>query len=283
MTRRAVEAAGAGVRLVGWVDGGGAPVLLLHGGPGLSYDYMDGLAAELLGGYAVATYQQRGLAPSSEEGPFAVSDHVADIGLVLDALGWERAVLVGHSWGGHLALAAAVTVPDRLHGVLAVDTWGAVGDGGGQEFEQELMARTPPDDARRIAEIDARGERGEGTVDDALAGLQLLWPAYFARREDAPPMPAIRLGGACYLDTMESATRGLGSLEAALPSIRVPVGFVAGAGSPMPVSASTDVAERIRGSWVDVVPDAGHFVWMDVPGRVRGALDRLTRRYETGS
>lgn len=283
MSRRPVVADGDGVRLAGWVEGDGLPVLLLHGGPGLSYDYLDGMAADLGDGYLVASYQQRGLSPSSEDGPFRVADHVSDVRLVLDALGWERAVLLGHSWGGHLALHAAVALPERVGGVLAVDTFGAVGDGGSEEFEAAVLARTPEADRQRLAEIEALEERGEATAEHGLESLRLIWPAYFATREAAPPMPEIRLGGPCYLETMESASRELPALEAALPGITTPVGFLRGAGSPMPAAASTAAADRIEGAWVESLEGAGHFVWLDRPGCVRAAVDRLVRRGETGS
>lgn len=283
MNRRSIHAVGDGVRITGWIQGAGVPVLLLHGGPGLSFDYLDGMAADLGDGYEVACYQQRGLSPSSEDGPFRVADHVSDVRLVLDALDWERTVLVGHSWGGHLALHAALALPERVAGVLAVDTFGAVGDGGSQEFGAAIAARTPADDLARVAEIDAMQERGEATVEDALEGLRLIWPAYFATREAAPEMPVIRLGGPCYLETTTSATAELPCLESRLSEIRAPVGFLRGAGSPMPATASTDAAERIPGAWVVSVEDAGHFPWMDVPGSVRAALHRLVHEDQTGS
>ncbi len=116
--------------LGGWVQGDGPPVLLLRGGPGLGFEYLEGLADELAEGWAVAAYQQRGLPPSSTAGPYAVADHVADARRVLDALGWDRAVVVGHSWGGHLALHVAAALPERTAAVLAVDPLGAVGDSG---------------------------------------------------------------------------------------------------------------------------------------------------------
>ena len=64
--------------LVGWVQATGSPVLLPHGGPGFFYRYMDALASELGAGYQIACYQQRGLAPSSTEGPFTVESAVAE-------------------------------------------------------------------------------------------------------------------------------------------------------------------------------------------------------------
>src|SRR5206468_16741 len=83
--------------------------LLLHGGPAMS-DYM-GLLAPELDGWQAIRYQQRGLPPSAETGPFTVEQHVADAVAVLDELGVDRAVALGHSWGGHLALHLAVAHP----------------------------------------------------------------------------------------------------------------------------------------------------------------------------
>src|SRR3954453_8078432 len=129
MERASFAAEVPGGRLCGWTAGDGAPVLLLHGGPGMNYRYLDWLADELGSGFALAAYQQRGLAPSTEEGPFAVEREGADALAVLEALGGERAWVVGHSWGGHLLLHLALAAPERLHGGLAVDPLGGVGDG----------------------------------------------------------------------------------------------------------------------------------------------------------
>src|ERR1051325_195109 len=93
--------------------GSGPPVLLLHGGPGMGFDYLEDLASELAEENDVAWYQQRGLAPSAIGGPYTVATDVDDARRVLDALGWEKAYVVGHSWGGHLALHVAEALPDR--------------------------------------------------------------------------------------------------------------------------------------------------------------------------
>ena len=63
--------------LGGWRAGTGPRVLLLHGGPGLDFGYMDELAEELGDRFELAAYQQRGLAPSTTEGPFEVAREVA--------------------------------------------------------------------------------------------------------------------------------------------------------------------------------------------------------------
>ena len=275
VTRRDFRAAVSGGDLAGWVQGSGRRILLLHGGPGLSFDYLDPLAEELGDGYEVAAYQQRGLAPTTARGPYDVNTQVADVAHVLDALGWDRAFVVGHSWGGHLATHVAVGLADRLDGVLIVDPLGAVGDGGEKEFEAALSARTPADVRTRAEELDEQAMRGEGTEDQMLESLRLIWPAYFPSWDAAPPMPDMTGSVEAYSQTFESIHELLPALEAALPTVRVPVGFVAGASSPMPVSASTDSAALIPGAWVEIVEGAGHFPWYDVPGSVRRALERL--------
>jgi len=75
---------------------------------------------------------------------------------------------------------------------------------------------------------------------------------------------------------VQSINADLPKVEAGLPGIRVPVGFVHGSRSPMPLESSTDAAERIPGAWVDVVEGGGHFIWVEAPGAVRASLRRLT-------
>jgi pimeloyl-ACP methyl ester carboxylesterase len=262
--------------IAGLRAGDGPPVLLLHGGPGLGFDYLRDLADELAEENDVAWYQQRGQAPSAVDGPHTVATDVEDARRVLDALGWETAYVVGHSWGGHLALHVAEAMPDRVRGVLSVDPLGAIGDGRWPEFDEEIFRRTPESVRARARELDEL-ER-QGRADDALAleGMRLVWPAYFADPEAAPPMPELRMASGRSAQMVQSINAELPKLEAGLPQIRVPVGFVHGSRSPMPLEASTDAAERIAGAWVEVVEGAGHFIWVEAPGAVRASLLRLT-------
>jgi pimeloyl-ACP methyl ester carboxylesterase len=256
--------------------GSGPPVLLLHGGPGLGFDYLRDLAEELADENDVVWYQQRGLAPSAAEGPYTVATDVGDARRVLDELGWDEAYVVGHSWGGHLALHVAEALPERLLGVLSVDPLGAVGDGRWPEFDAEIFRRTPEAVRARARELDELASRGAADDELALESMRLVWAAYFADPEAAPPMPELRIASERSAEMGRSIMAELPALEAGLGRIRVPVGFVHGSRSPMPLATSTDAAERIPGAWVDVVDGAGHFVWVEAPGAVRASLRRLT-------
>ena len=94
-------------------DSDGPPALVLHGGPGMGAENVIGLIEELDGLFETALPQQRGLTPSTLEGPRDVETHVADEIAVLDHLGWERAWLIGHSWERTLGC----TSPSRTPGV----------------------------------------------------------------------------------------------------------------------------------------------------------------------
>jgi pimeloyl-ACP methyl ester carboxylesterase len=265
-----------GPLIAGGRAGSGPPVLLIHGGPGLGFEYLRELADELAEENDVAWYQQRGQEPSAVGGPYTVAADVEDARRVLDALGWPRAYVVGHSWGGHLALHVAEAMPERLLGVLAVDPLGSIGDGRWPEFDEAMFRRTPEAVRDRARELDELSTAGEIDDELALEGLRLVWPAYFADPDSAPPMPELRVSTARSAEMVPSILAELPALEAGLPQVRVPVGFVHGSRSPMPLGASTDAAERIPGAWVEVVEGAGHFIWVEAPGAVRVSLRRLT-------
>jgi len=256
--------------------GAGAPVLILHGGPGLS-DYTGPLAAELDDAFAVIRYQQRGLAPSTTSGPFDVDRHVADAIAVLDAAGAGRAYVIGHSWGGHLAMHLAARHQDRLLGLVVVDPLGAVPDGGESDLGRILAERIPPDRAARAQELDERAMAGEGTVQDALEGLAIVWPGYFSSPAQAPPMPPLGLSLDCYAGTFASIHQHFEdrTLERSLPSLKIPAVFVLGAASPIPPRHGVASAALIPGARHVIEDDCGHFIWLERPGSVRRALQNL--------
>jgi proline iminopeptidase len=266
----------AGGELCVWREGSGPPHLLLHGGPGLS-DYTETLVGELDDTFTVYRYQQRGLAPSTTSGPFDIETHVADAVAVLDGVGVERTYVVGHSWGGHLAMHLAVHHPNRLLGLVCLDPLGAVSDGGEADMERLLTERTSPEGMARALQLDRRAMAGEGTPEDALEGLAILWPGYFSPSSDVPPMPAIKMSIPCYAGTFDSIHEhfALGTLQRLLPDLTLPTFFLLGADSPIPPEHGIASAALIPNSHDEVLDGCGHFIWLESPGSVRRVLDAV--------
>jgi pimeloyl-ACP methyl ester carboxylesterase len=265
-----------GGTLAGWVVGEGLPVLLLHGGPGLRYDYMEPLVGELQTDFRVAVFQQRGLEPSTQEGPFTIDQAIEDVVCVLDALGWSVALVVGHSWGGHLAFRLAAAHPDRLLGMLAVEALGIVGDGGRSAFNAEILSRAPQAGRQRVLELEELEKTRELTEEEQLEERQIIWPSYFADPEHVPPVPPYVISRDAYMGLTAELSQGTDEVAAALATGAVRYGVLAGAASPFPWGqAARASAELSPNAFLEVVPSAGHFVWHEAPGAVRAALQRL--------
>ena len=265
----------AGGTIIAWQQGEGPHVLVLHGGPGMS-DYTESLAAELEDGYTVTRYQQRGVGPSTTEGPFNVETHMADAIAVMDSAGIDKAYLVGHSWGGHLALHLAVAHQDRFLGLLPIDPLGAIGDGGVEEMGEIMAERVGPEQAARAEECDARAMSPEGSPEDALEGMTIMWPGYFASPEKAVPMPPFRVSLPSNDATFESIFEHFQAetLARGLGEVQLRAVFVLGADSPLQPRHNIATAALLPNATYRL-ENTGHVVWMERPGAVRRALDSI--------
>ena len=260
----------------------GPPVLLLHGGPGTGAEQLVGLVEELDGLIDGVLPQQRGLHPSTLAGPRDVETHVADAIAILDQLGWERAWMIGHSWGGHLAMHIAVAHPARVAGLVAIGTLGAASpDGGEAAMNQNLVDRLTPAERAQLDDLLAREAAGDD--DPALMAqiLMTLWPSYSYIHGNVLPPTTLRLevplgNGE---DTMPSVAAHFeaGTLERGLPTLDLLALFLHGEGDPIPASAAVESAALIGGGRVQLIPEAGHFPWLERPGVVRAAVEALLR------
>lgn len=116
------EAAGLYYEVHGADD---APPLILSSGLGGSADYWKSNLRALASHFRVIAYDHRGTGRSDRALPDAVTvdDLADDISALLDALGIERAHIMGHAAGGVAGLALALQRPDRLHKLVVVNGW----------------------------------------------------------------------------------------------------------------------------------------------------------------
>ncbi|MFT4201868.1 alpha/beta fold hydrolase [Gordonia sp. (in: high G+C Gram-positive bacteria)] len=103
----------------------GAPVLLLHGFPHNSASF-DGVLGPLHdAGLRTITVDQRGYSPGARPADvdaYLLDNLVGDAIGILDALGIDRCLLVGHDWGGIVGWQLAARHPERFTGYVAVST-----------------------------------------------------------------------------------------------------------------------------------------------------------------
>jgi pimeloyl-ACP methyl ester carboxylesterase len=106
-----------GITLSYEVTGEGDPLLLVAGCGQPAAAWHLSLVPALAGaGYAVATFDNRGVEPSSSPpAPYSVDDMVADTVALLDHLGWREPVrIAGHSMGGWIAEILVLDHPERV-------------------------------------------------------------------------------------------------------------------------------------------------------------------------
>ena len=140
MVTRTTFVESRGARLAIDIDGDGPTrVLLCHGGPGGPDDFAElrALMAELA--IPCARFDQRGVYRSVNlDGKWDLEAYASDVDAIREALGVDRLVVFGHSWGGVVARAWAKAHPDRVTGVLLASPSAAVGSAW-PEMEAEVM------------------------------------------------------------------------------------------------------------------------------------------------
>ena len=103
------------------VSGTGDPVLLIHG-TGVAATFAPTLTQPPLSRYRLIRYHRRGFAGSSRAPvPFSMRDQAADAAALLEALGASRAHIVGHSFGGSVALQLALDRPAMVRSLVVME------------------------------------------------------------------------------------------------------------------------------------------------------------------
>ena len=262
--------------LVGFRTGRGRPALLVHGGP-LSCDYLEPLTGELSGSLECIVYQQRGLPPSPVGGPYSVVGHVADALAVLAAETSERAWVIGHSWGGFLAMAIAAAAPERVIGYVPIEATVPAGDAGLAAFGQWLERILSAEEQAQIERIGAR-PAADAPVALADTAMSVYWRAYFADPGSAPPLPDLTVNRACAEQSLADMVRvsQAGDLAATLRALDIPALFIQGSESSLRAPGEA-FARTLPRADVAVVENAGHFPWFEAPGRVGELVSEFTR------
>jgi 3-oxoadipate enol-lactonase len=103
-------------------SGGDGPAVVLSHGYLMDSSMFAPQVAALAPEYRVISWDERGFGGTRATGPFSYWDSARDVLGLLDDLGIERAVLGGMSQGGFLSLRAALLAPDRVRGVVLIDS-----------------------------------------------------------------------------------------------------------------------------------------------------------------
>ncbi len=251
-------------------DAAAPPVLVLHGGPGASHDYLLPQMLALAEGHRVLFYDQRGGGRSRSDDdrePVGWRDQVADVARVVAELKIQPLWLVGYSWGGLLAMLYTIEAhagrvqpePERLALIDPAPADRAFRD----EFEREFARRQAgPVVSDLREELQASGLRERDPEAYRHRAFELSVAGYFADPRRARDLTPFRVTGR----VQQSIWSSLGDYDL-LPELRqlhLPSFVVHGRQDPIPLASSQAVARALETGCV-VLEDCGHVPYVEQP------------------
>jgi pimeloyl-ACP methyl ester carboxylesterase len=249
--------------------GEGPAILFLHAFP-LGLFMWDSQVAALEATHRVVRFDDRGFGGSPPQGSPLTMDRIADDGAaLLDHLGIDRAAVCGCSMGGYAAFAMVRRHAARIRALVLQDTRPGADSQEARENRAAVAERVLREGSKAAADAYLPKLVGETTHrkrPDLLARLREVILA-------APPRG------------IADALLGLGARvdsQPALAEIRVPTLVICGAEDVLtPPSESEAMQRAIRGSRLEVIPEAGHLANLENPEAFDAALVRFLQETRT--
>lgn len=270
-----------GHRVVAYSFGTGAETIFcLNGGPGLPCDYLREAHSCLVDkGYRVVAFDQLGTGASDRPADptlWTIERYVEETETVRKALGLGKVHMLGHSWGGWLAIDYALTYPENLHTLILEDT---VADMPHLISELErLRAALGPETVSMMQKHEA-----QGTYDhpEYLAAVTILnyrhvcrlpeWPAPVRRSLDDWNMgPYATMQGPnefLYIGNLKDWNR-----IPDLPNMTVPTLITTGEHDELTPACALRMKLAIPDAEIRVFANASHMPFYENPGDYYPAL-----------
>lgn len=245
---------------------GAPPLLCINGGLHFGHDVLWPALAPLSEKRQLIFFDQRGRGKSQQPpGPRTSRfDYDAgDVRAIREALGIERWNVLGHSWGGGLAMLSTAQDETAVNRLVLVDAVGPTSD---------WLSRLHPGALVRL-----NGERREALerldpaaleVDDIASHAEYtsaLYPAWFADREFGAIFSSPRANSPTGAAVAARLRREGYDWTSTISTIRTPTLIVHGEDDLLDVSVAHQLKKLIPGSELAVIPHAGHMPFWEAP------------------
>src|SRR5579859_3356864 len=240
--------------------GQGAPIVFLH--PWTTNGgiwYYQAFPFAKTNQVVVVDHRGHGRSDKPQSG-YSIQEHASDVRAVLDAVGAQKAVLVGNSIGGMIAMQFALDNPDRVRGLLILSS----GTGLGENMPKEAAAAFKADFAGTFGAllegaVSAKSKRERPEILEVMKGHATV-PTNFPKH---------------VFDSSMADPNGVfgWNIKNRLSSIRTPTLVIAGEeDNATNVAANKVLADNIPGAKLSVVKDVGHFHQLEKPQEFNATL-----------
>lgn len=266
------------------IFGSGTPIIVLHGGPGLDQSYLLPQMLELGKNHKVIFYDQRGSGKSLEikinPSYTNIDEFTRDLEALRKQLGVKKFVLLGHSWGGLLAMNYAIMYPDNLTALILLST--APADFRGQQaFVNEFTKRTQPI-KNEISPLFNYQEFEKLTAPKISKLYRSLFSVYFYNPKEVAELTlnmsaASAKSGAKVMEVMSTTSwlRPSNDLFPQLKKLNVPTLIVHGNEDIVPVWTAQEIKEAIPQAKMLSLEKCGHFPYIEKPDEIFFQINRF--------
>jgi proline iminopeptidase len=277
-------------RLYCRVVGEGPPIVVLHGGPDFDHTYLLPELDRLADVCRLVYYDQRGRGRSAQgvdPDDVTIQTEVADLDGLLDALHHESVAILGHSWGGALAMEYATRHPERVSHLILLNSAPASAEDA-RRLRQHFREARPPGDVERMEEIASSPAYRSGDLDAEAAYYRLHFRIALWRPEQVDEivgrlrahfseegiLTARAIEERLYDDTWNREGYDL------VPKLRclvIPALVLHGEDDFVPLELVARIAEALPNGRLVVLPECGHFAYLESPAAFREHVTALLR------
>lgn len=252
------------------VIGHGKPLIVIHGGAGMSQDYLLPELYALAENNQVIFYDQRACGQSTgaiNEETMTIPQFVEDLEKLRQAFHLDKVALLGHSWGGLIAMHYAIAHPDSVDKLILSNAVPACSDGRakfGEEYLKRISAYQ-----EEFSQITSSQEfrNFEAAAMDRF--YRLVFKVYC---HDPERTQCLNLGlnsvssvnGAKVFQMFEkTAFKDPYDLHKSLKGLHIPTLVVHGQADPIPESTAQKIHESIPDSKYLLLKECGHFPFIE--------------------
>jgi proline iminopeptidase len=262
--------------------GQGQPIMILHGGPDFDHNYLLPEMDRLSDSYRLIYYDQRGRGRSAENvqpEDVSMESEIRDLEALREYFKLGSVAVLGHSWGGVLAMEYAIRHPQRVSHLILMSTAPASHDDY-LLLRQELPRKRAAGDQEKMKEIasSARYEQGDIESDAAYYRIHfrptLRQPEQLERvirslRSSFTPEGIQKARAIEDRLTNETWMLSEYNLLPRLAALHIPTMVLVGEYDLVPVECAAHIAQAISGARLVVLKDCGHFSYLECPDQVR--------------
>lgn len=265
--------------------GKGDPIVVIHGGPALSQEYLLPAMAKLGEEHLVIFYDQRGCGRSTGEvnpNTINLDMFVSDLDAIRKTLKFEKISVLGHSWGGFLAMEYTIEHPKSVDKLILLNSGPASADEYSL-FLAEYLRRIAPysDELNAIQKTEAFREGDPETI-----------ACYYRTIFRTFVYTSAKVNLLNFCMTPKAAKKGMEvaaifqqnlfttkfNLHPLLKNLDIPTLIIHGDFDPIPVIAAENIHKSISNSKYVVIEHCGHFPYVEEPEILFSQLNQFFKQ-----